>query len=134
MHSFRVTRWSITYLVLFVIREGAVPFHIVSSVVLILFFLVLLIHGRQTEWTHRLDFLWKMQVGRVTVLSLHCQCSVIVLSLSCHCPVTDHWDIRLWKRRGRCTSSRTATSGSCSTCCPPTWLPTSSTISSLAIW
>ena len=39
-----------------------VPTHVVGVVVLAIFMVTLYVQGRQTEWTSRLDFLWKTQV------------------------------------------------------------------------
>ncbi|XP_050528541.1 Ca(2+)/calmodulin-responsive adenylate cyclase-like isoform X2 [Daktulosphaira vitifoliae] len=41
--------------------KNAVPLHITSIVFVIMFMLAIIIHGRQVEWTTRLDFLWKIQ-------------------------------------------------------------------------
>ncbi|XP_050427048.1 Ca(2+)/calmodulin-responsive adenylate cyclase isoform X2 [Adelges cooleyi] len=41
--------------------KNAVPLHITSIVFVIMFMLAIIIHGRQVEWTTRLDFLWKVQ-------------------------------------------------------------------------
>ncbi|RWS25804.1 Ca(2+)/calmodulin-responsive adenylate cyclase-like protein, partial [Leptotrombidium deliense] len=43
--------------------RSVVPMHVISIVVIIHFLLVVLIHGRQVEWTARLDFLWNAQAN-----------------------------------------------------------------------
>uniref|UniRef100_T1J6T7 adenylate cyclase n=1 Tax=Strigamia maritima TaxID=126957 RepID=T1J6T7_STRMM len=40
-----------------------IPVYIVEVVVIIHFMLAILIHGRQVEWTARLDFLWQVQAN-----------------------------------------------------------------------
>ena len=42
--------------------RSIVPLHVTSMVQLVVFLLAVLLHGRQVEWTARLDFLWQMQV------------------------------------------------------------------------
>ncbi len=37
--------------------------HIIGPVVILHFVLAVLIHGRQVEWTQRLDFLWNSQAN-----------------------------------------------------------------------
>lgn len=41
---------------------SAVPLHLIAAIVIGHFVLVVLTHGRQVEWTARLDFLWNLQV------------------------------------------------------------------------
>lgn len=43
--------------------RSVVPEHAVGLVVILHFLLAVLIHGRQVEWTTRLDFLWNLQVS-----------------------------------------------------------------------
>ncbi|RWS04161.1 Ca(2+)/calmodulin-responsive adenylate cyclase-like protein [Dinothrombium tinctorium] len=43
--------------------SSTVPMHIISIVVILHFLLAVLIHGRQVEWTARLDFLWNAQAN-----------------------------------------------------------------------
>ncbi|KAG8185405.1 hypothetical protein JTE90_018626 [Oedothorax gibbosus] len=43
--------------------RSVVPEHLISVVVIIHFLLAVLIHGRQVEWTARLDFLWNLQAN-----------------------------------------------------------------------
>lgn len=38
-----------------------IPIHVLSVVEVLMFVLAVLIHGRQVEWTARLDFLWQIQ-------------------------------------------------------------------------
>lgn len=59
----RLTNWRSDVLAFFVVSRPAIPNHIMGNVVLVIFTLALFIHGRQQEWTYRLDFLWKSQVG-----------------------------------------------------------------------
>ena len=40
-----------------------VPTHVLGVVALVHFLVTIYAHGRQQEWTYRLDFLWKAQVG-----------------------------------------------------------------------
>ncbi|XP_044753181.1 Ca(2+)/calmodulin-responsive adenylate cyclase-like isoform X3 [Coccinella septempunctata] len=40
-----------------------VPLHVISVVQVIMFVLAVLLHGRQVEWTARLDFLWQVQAN-----------------------------------------------------------------------
>ncbi|KAK9747495.1 Adenylate cyclase, conserved domain [Popillia japonica] len=45
-------------------RIGAIiPTHVVSVVQVLIFVLAVLLHGRQVEWTARLDFLWQIQAN-----------------------------------------------------------------------
>nr|XP_022918465.1 Ca(2+)/calmodulin-responsive adenylate cyclase isoform X6 [Onthophagus taurus] len=45
-------------------RIGAkIPTHVTSVVQVLIFVLAVLIHGRQVEWTARLDFLWQVQAN-----------------------------------------------------------------------
>lgn len=39
-----------------------IPTHVTGIIVLLMFMLAMFVHGRQEEWAHRLDFLWKTQV------------------------------------------------------------------------
>jgi len=39
-----------------------VPQHVLGVVYVLMFLLAVVIHGRQMEWTARLDFLWQIQV------------------------------------------------------------------------
>ncbi|KAF8785946.1 Adenylate cyclase type 1 like protein [Argiope bruennichi] len=43
--------------------RSVVPEHLIGLVVIIHFLLAVLIHGRQVEWTARLDFLWNLQAN-----------------------------------------------------------------------
>ncbi|XP_074600208.1 uncharacterized protein LOC141854435 [Brevipalpus obovatus] len=46
------------------IRSGSpIPLHMISAVVVVIFSIAVLIHGRQVEWTSRLDFLWNAQAN-----------------------------------------------------------------------
>ncbi|XP_045474038.1 Ca(2+)/calmodulin-responsive adenylate cyclase-like isoform X4 [Harmonia axyridis] len=40
-----------------------IPLHVMSVVQVIMFVLAVLLHGRQVEWTARLDFLWQVQAN-----------------------------------------------------------------------
>ncbi|CAH0554926.1 unnamed protein product [Brassicogethes aeneus] len=42
---------------------SVIPNHIVSVVQVLMFVLAVLLHGRQVEWTARLDFLWQIQAN-----------------------------------------------------------------------
>ncbi|ERL83608.1 hypothetical protein D910_00726, partial [Dendroctonus ponderosae] len=45
-------------------RVGSViPVHVLSVVEVLMFVLAVLLHGRQVEWTARLDFLWQVQAN-----------------------------------------------------------------------
>lgn len=55
-----------------------VPLHLIAVIAIGHFVLVLLTHGRQVEWTARLDFLWNLQVR----LSLHLCLSLRLILLS----------------------------------------------------
>ncbi|XP_049823997.1 Ca(2+)/calmodulin-responsive adenylate cyclase-like isoform X2 [Aethina tumida] len=43
--------------------SSVIPNHIVSVVQVLMFVLAVLLHGRQVEWTARLDFLWQIQAN-----------------------------------------------------------------------
>ncbi|XP_065340009.1 Ca(2+)/calmodulin-responsive adenylate cyclase isoform X8 [Cloeon dipterum] len=43
--------------------HSIVPQHVLAVVYVIMFSVAVLIHGRQVEWTARLDFLWQMQAN-----------------------------------------------------------------------
>ncbi|KAL1138220.1 hypothetical protein AAG570_009911 [Ranatra chinensis] len=43
--------------------QAMVPTHLFSVVYVLMFLLAVLIHGRQVEWTARLDFLWQIQAN-----------------------------------------------------------------------
>ncbi|CAB3384407.1 Hypothetical predicted protein [Cloeon dipterum] len=43
--------------------SSIVPQHVLAVVYVIMFSVAVLIHGRQVEWTARLDFLWQMQAN-----------------------------------------------------------------------
>ncbi|KAL1498283.1 hypothetical protein ABEB36_009104 [Hypothenemus hampei] len=46
------------------LRIGSViPAHVISVVEVLMFVLAVLLHGRQVEWTARLDFLWQVQAN-----------------------------------------------------------------------
>lgn len=49
------------FVILNILFRFGVPMHIIGPVVIINFVLAVLIHGRQVEWTARLDFLWNAQ-------------------------------------------------------------------------
>lgn len=40
-----------------------IPHHVLAIVYVLMFFLAVMIHGRQVEWTARLDFLWQIQAN-----------------------------------------------------------------------
>lgn len=40
-----------------------IPAHVLSVVQVLMFVLAVLLHGRQVEWTARLDFLWQVQAN-----------------------------------------------------------------------
>lgn len=40
-----------------------IPQHVLSVVEVLMFVLAVLLHGRQVEWTARLDFLWQIQAN-----------------------------------------------------------------------
>jgi adenylate cyclase 1 len=62
---FVVIEW--THKSLFICYDTAmgshVPLHLMAVIVIGHFVLVVLTHGRQVEWTARLDFLWNLQVS-----------------------------------------------------------------------
>uniref|UniRef100_A0A8D8T3X0 adenylate cyclase n=1 Tax=Cacopsylla melanoneura TaxID=428564 RepID=A0A8D8T3X0_9HEMI len=41
--------------------QSVIPLHITSVVYVLMFLVAVIIHGRQVEWTGRLDFLWQVQ-------------------------------------------------------------------------
>ncbi|KAF4516837.1 hypothetical protein B566_EDAN006232 [Ephemera danica] len=43
--------------------SSVIPQHVLAVVQVLMFLLAVLIHGRQVEWTARLDFLWQMQAN-----------------------------------------------------------------------
>lgn len=43
--------------------SSVVPAHVLSVVEVLMFVLAVLLHGRQVEWTARLDFLWQVQAN-----------------------------------------------------------------------
>lgn len=47
----------------FIVPRSVVPIHIIGVIVIGHFLLAVLIHGRQVEWTARLDFLWNAQAN-----------------------------------------------------------------------
>ncbi|XP_055618682.1 Ca(2+)/calmodulin-responsive adenylate cyclase isoform X2 [Toxorhynchites rutilus septentrionalis] len=44
--------------------ESAIPLHTISLARIIIFMIAILAHGRQVEWTARLDFLWQLQASQ----------------------------------------------------------------------
>ncbi|XP_055591200.1 Ca(2+)/calmodulin-responsive adenylate cyclase isoform X2 [Uranotaenia lowii] len=44
--------------------ESAIPLHTISLARIIIFMVAILAHGRQVEWTARLDFLWQLQASQ----------------------------------------------------------------------
>jgi adenylate cyclase 1 len=56
---------------LFSFLRSVVPQHVLGVVYVLMFLLAVVIHGRQMEWTARLDFLWQIQV-RVDLLKYGC--------------------------------------------------------------
>ena len=44
--------------------EATIPLHFVSIAQIIIFMIAVLTHGRQVEWTARLDFLWQLQASQ----------------------------------------------------------------------
>lgn len=43
--------------------RSIVPVHVLSIVQILMFVIAVLLHGRQVEWTARLDFLWQIQAN-----------------------------------------------------------------------
>ncbi|XP_065155430.1 Ca(2+)/calmodulin-responsive adenylate cyclase isoform X11 [Atheta coriaria] len=43
--------------------KSVIPAHVLSVVEVLMFVLAVLLHGRQVEWTARLDFLWQIQAN-----------------------------------------------------------------------
>ncbi|XP_044734406.1 Ca(2+)/calmodulin-responsive adenylate cyclase isoform X3 [Chrysoperla carnea] len=43
--------------------RSVIPHHVLAIVYVMMFFLAVIIHGRQVEWTARLDFLWQIQAN-----------------------------------------------------------------------
>uniref|UniRef100_A0A182JI16 adenylate cyclase n=1 Tax=Anopheles atroparvus TaxID=41427 RepID=A0A182JI16_ANOAO len=44
--------------------ESAIPLHTISVARILIFMIAILAHGRQVEWTARLDFLWQLQASQ----------------------------------------------------------------------
>ncbi|XP_058443634.1 Ca(2+)/calmodulin-responsive adenylate cyclase [Malaya genurostris] len=44
--------------------ESAIPLHTISLARIVIFMIAILAHGRQVEWTARLDFLWQLQASQ----------------------------------------------------------------------
>jgi adenylate cyclase 1 len=44
--------------------SSSVPLHTISLARIIIFMIAVLTHGRQVEWTARLDFLWQLQASQ----------------------------------------------------------------------
>ena len=55
--------------------RGEVPVEVLSVVHLVMFVISVLIHGKQVEWTGRLDFLWQTQVKLQYQYFRYCICS-----------------------------------------------------------
>ncbi|KAJ8934999.1 hypothetical protein NQ314_013071 [Rhamnusium bicolor] len=51
------------YIVLSCALGSVIPVHVLSVVEVLMFVLAVLLHGRQVEWTARLDFLWQIQAN-----------------------------------------------------------------------
>lgn len=49
---------------LFSILRSSIPLHTISMARIIIFMIAVLTHGRQVEWTARLDFLWQLQASQ----------------------------------------------------------------------
>ncbi|CAH1156233.1 unnamed protein product [Phaedon cochleariae] len=43
--------------------SSVIPIHVISVVEVLMFVLAVMLHGRQVEWTARLDFLWQIQAN-----------------------------------------------------------------------
>ncbi|XP_041365496.1 adenylate cyclase type 1-like isoform X2 [Gigantopelta aegis] len=65
MATFYIVLMEVTHTTVFSrfddIVHPVIPTHVVGIVVLLMFMATLYVQGRQQEWTHRLDFLWKTQ-------------------------------------------------------------------------
>jgi adenylate cyclase 1 len=44
--------------------SSSVPLHTISLARIVIFMIAVLTHGRQVEWTARLDFLWQLQASQ----------------------------------------------------------------------
>lgn len=55
------------------------PQHALGVVYVLMFLMAIVIHGRQVEWTARLDFLWQVQVISCCI-DLFC----VVVNETCH--------------------------------------------------
>jgi len=54
-------------------HSPVIPTHVMGLVVIVVFMATMYVQGRQTEWTARLDFLWKTQVHDGVIVDLrHC--------------------------------------------------------------
>ena len=54
--------------------RSPVPLQLLSVVEIVLYLLAVIIHGRQMEWTARLDFLWQCQVSRPSTSPVNITC------------------------------------------------------------
>lgn len=45
------------------ISSSSIPLHTISLARIVIFMIAILAHGRQVEWTARLDFLWQLQAS-----------------------------------------------------------------------
>lgn len=48
---------------MFVVCSSSIPLHTISLARIVIFMIAILAHGRQVEWTARLDFLWQLQAS-----------------------------------------------------------------------
>lgn len=48
---------------MYICVSSIIPAHVLSVVEVLMFVLAVLLHGRQVEWTARLDFLWQVQAN-----------------------------------------------------------------------
>ena len=47
----------------FSFSSSSIPLHTISLARIVIFMIAILAHGRQVEWTARLDFLWQLQAS-----------------------------------------------------------------------
>lgn len=50
-------------IVSFIFSSSSIPLHTISLARIVIFMIAILAHGRQVEWTARLDFLWQLQAS-----------------------------------------------------------------------
>lgn len=48
----------------FLTFRSTIPLHLIALARILIFMIAILAHGRQVEWTARLDFLWQLQASQ----------------------------------------------------------------------